>query len=246
MRPSVSCRPSCTAPAPGPARRLNCRPQSNSWPLPIIATSAGGRGGTHAAQPHELPGPSSSRAMARMCWSYCAMRSSSRVHFAEQVADHEVGVAGQVLQAPAQASAAHGGGLQRQHDAELAEQAADAVERGRALLTKPWRARCTISRDCCSTLLTGTKRMCGRCTASQIAAASAASFLPRLPLMRYGVPRTSAPSAARCGRGLNSRAQWCAPEHASIPTTHGGSEATNSCSLRAAPPGAPVQPCPPR
>ncbi len=34
-------------------------------------------------------------------------------------------------------------------------------------------------------LLTGTKRMLGRVTASAMAAASAASFLPRLPLIRY-------------------------------------------------------------
>src|SRR3990167_857301 len=47
--------------------------------------------------------------------------------------------------------------------------------------TNPWRARCTISRLCCSKLLTGTKHMLGQATASQIAAASAASFLPRLP-----------------------------------------------------------------
>ena len=39
---------------------------------------------------------------------------------------------------------------------------------------------------CCCSLLIGTKRMLGRCTASQIAAASAASVLPRVPLMRYG------------------------------------------------------------
>jgi len=55
---------------------------------------------------------------------------------------------------------------------------------------------------------TGTKRIEGRCTASQIAAASAASLLPRMPLMRYGatnfgaIRRTVWPSAA------NSRAQW--------------------------------------
>jgi hypothetical protein len=36
-----------------------------------------------------------------------------------------------------------------------------------------------VSADCCSSVLTGTKRMDGRVTASQIAAASAASFLPR-------------------------------------------------------------------
>ena len=43
--------------------------------------------------------------------------------------------------------------------------------------TNPWRTRCTDSTACCSTFFTGTKRMLGRATASQIASASAASFL---------------------------------------------------------------------
>ena len=47
-------------------------------------------------------------------------------------------------------------------------------------LTKPWRARCSASRACCSDCLIGTKRMLGRRTASQIASASARSVL--LPL----------------------------------------------------------------
>jgi calcium/proton exchanger cax len=42
------------------------------------------------------------------------------------------------------------------------------------------RAQCMISTACCSSLLIGTKRMEGRVAASQIAAASAASFFPRL------------------------------------------------------------------
>ena len=42
------------------------------------------------------------------------------------------------------------------------------------------RTRCSIITLCCSGVLTGTKRMVGRVTASQIASASAASFLPRL------------------------------------------------------------------
>ena len=46
--------------------------------------------------------------------------------------------------------------------------------------TNSSRTRCMVSADCCSSVLTGTKRMDGRVTASQIAAASAASFLPRL------------------------------------------------------------------
>lgn len=55
--------------------------------------------------------------------------------------------------------------------------------------------------DCCSRFFIGTNLICGRCTASQMAAASAASFLPRLPLMRYGVTsfgatkRTVSPAA---------------------------------------------------
>ncbi len=41
------------------------------------------------------------------------------------------------------------------------------------------RVRCTIRTLCCSGPFTATKRMAGRVTASQIAAASAASFLFR-------------------------------------------------------------------
>jgi hypothetical protein len=43
--------------------------------------------------------------------------------------------------------------------------------------TKPCRTRCSESTDCCSTFLIGTKRILGCATASQIASASAASFL---------------------------------------------------------------------
>jgi hypothetical protein len=42
------------------------------------------------------------------------------------------------------------------------------------------RILCAISVACWSSLLTATKRMFGRDIASQIAAAAAASFLPRL------------------------------------------------------------------
>ena len=57
-------------------------------------------------------------------------------HFAEQVADDGVGPARQILQL-AHRLAPHGGGLERQHDAELRQQAADAVEGGGALLHEP-------------------------------------------------------------------------------------------------------------
>jgi len=42
------------------------------------------------------------------------------------------------------------------------------------------RVRCSIRIDCCSALLTGTNRIVGLVTASQIASASTSSFLPRL------------------------------------------------------------------
>ena len=45
--------------------------------------------------------------------------------------------------------------------------------------TKSSRTLCSISTDCWSTVLTATKRIVGRVTASAIAAASAASVLPR-------------------------------------------------------------------
>jgi len=44
--------------------------------------------------------------------------------------------------------------------------------------TNPCLTRCIVSRACCSTDFTGTKRMLGRVTASQIASASLPSFLP--------------------------------------------------------------------
>ncbi len=49
---------------------------------------------------------------------------------------------------------------------------------------RPSRSRCTHSIDCCSTDFTGTKRIVGREAASQIAAASLASFLPVAPSLR--------------------------------------------------------------
>ena len=87
------------------------------------------------------------------------------------------------------------------------------------------RIRCSISNACWVSLLTGTNRMLGRWTASQQPSASAASCLLVLTYgFTYcaGMSRTSWPSS------FSSRAQWCAPPHASIPITHGGRLAKNS------------------
>ena len=80
---------------------------------------------------------------------------------------------------------------------------------------------------CCSTLLTGTKRIEGRLTASQIAAASLPSFLP---LLRYGTTNLGAISFTVWPCCAKRRAHSCAPEHASIPMTLAGSCATNDAS----------------
>ena len=45
---------------------------------------------------------------------------------------------------------------------------------------QPWRTRCNAKSACCSSDFTGTKRMFGRITASQMASASLPSFLPLL------------------------------------------------------------------
>ena len=44
-------------------------------------------------------------------------------------------------------------------------------------LTNPWRARCSDSTACIGAVFTGTKRIFGRTTASQIASASLRSLL---------------------------------------------------------------------
>lgn len=87
---------------------------------------------------------------------------------------------------------------------------------------KPSRTRCRLMTPCCSQLLTGTKRMLGREAASQIAAASVASFLPPLPSMRYGVTKLAAISRASRPMARSRRAQWCALQHASIATRQRG------------------------
>jgi len=66
------------------------------------------------------------------------------------------------------------------HKPEFGQVGAHRVDELRALAHQEVPRRCSISALCCATLLIGTKRIVGRVTASRIAAASAASFLPRL------------------------------------------------------------------
>ena len=67
--------------------------------------------------------------------------------------------------------------------------------------------------------------------ALQIAAASAASFLPRAPVIRYGVTNLGAIRRTVWPEAWNSRAQWWAPEQAPMPITQGGSDAISPWSL---------------
>lgn len=69
----------------------------------------------------------------------------------------------------------------------------------------PSRSRCMHSMPCWETVLMATKRMVGREAASQIAAASLASFLP---WSRYGLTRWAAMIRASRPRAMSLRAQW--------------------------------------
>src|SRR3954454_7788848 len=95
-------------------------------------------------------------------------------------------------------------------------------------LTRSCRIRCSWAIVCCSTVLTGTKRMLGRVTASQIASASAASCLL---VLTYGLTYWGGISRTSCPSLISSRAQWWALPQASIPIRHGGRPAKNASSL---------------
>jgi hypothetical protein len=65
-------------------------------------------------------------------------------------------------------------------DAEFGHMLRIAFESIARCRTSICRVRCSIRLVCCSCVLIGTNRIDGRVTASQIAAASLAPFLPRL------------------------------------------------------------------
>ena len=69
----------------------------------------------------------------------------------------------------------------RKNNAELRRQSTNSIYRGGALLHKNWRTRYEVRIDWALNVLIGTKRMFGGGAASQMAAASLASILPRLP-----------------------------------------------------------------
>jgi hypothetical protein len=87
---------------------------------------------------------------------------------------------------------------------EFAQQPANLVGCAVRALTKPCLTRCRDRTACCPTVLTGTNRMLGRVTASQIASASAASFLL---VLTYGFTNCGAISLTVCPRLSSSRAQ---------------------------------------
>ena len=72
-------------------------------------------------------------------------------------------------------------------------------------LTSKERAECRASTPCCSRLLTGTNLTPGRDAASQMAAASAASFF--LPFFTNGRTASGAISFTSCPKPVSTRAQ---------------------------------------
>ena len=86
-------------------------------------------------------------------------------------------------------------------------------------MTKPWRARRSDSTACCSTRFTGNNRMLGLVTASQLASASATSFLL---LFTYGLTNCGDIKRTVWPKPCRVRAQWWTLRHASMPMRHGG------------------------
>ena len=80
---------------------------------------------------------------------------------------------------------------------------------------------------CCSMLLAGTKCICGLLAASQIAAASLASFLPLTPCLRYGLTNCAAMMRASRPRAMSLRAQWCELELVSMATVQPAGNCTH-------------------
>src|SRR5260370_600342 len=102
-------------------------------------------------------------------------------------------------------------------------------------LTNRHRAECSARIPCCSKRLAGTNFTAGRDAASQIAAASAASFF--LPFFTNGLIASGAISFTSCPSSVSMRAQGCAAPQASITTVQASCLSKNGirsllCSLR--------------
>ena len=67
-------------------------------------------------------------------------------------------------------------------------------------------------------------RLADRCRVGRVVLAAP-------PHRRYGATNFGAISRTLWPKAANCRAQWCAPEHASMPIVHGGRVATNSSSF---------------
>ena len=100
----------------------------------------------------------------------------------------------------AAACAAHRGCLQRQHDAELAEQAADAVDGRGALLDEALARAVHHSRDCCSTRSSPARSACSGAARPRRSPRHRRRRSCRACRSCGRARRTWAPSAARCGR----------------------------------------------
>ena len=183
MRPNLCLPPELYCPGTRPSQALKLRPRQKSWPLPTVLMSA-------MAVVGPIP-PSCINCCAWVLWR--AMRGDVAVvlgdafikpgDFTQEIADDSVGPAGQLFEA-CQRFTAHGGGFEGQHQPQLREQTPNAVERGGALFHESLAGAVHHELALLLDALVGHETHLGRVTASQIAAASAASFLPRLPERR--------------------------------------------------------------
>ena len=153
--------------------------------MPVADTAQQRAGGhrTEALQRHQAP---AARVFACRLGDEPVVFFDPLVEWAgvrQQVADTLPGMARQAFEMGADL-ATKAGDLLWQDDAEFGDQPAQPIVGGRAFLDKALPRAVQTPDDPRGSSLTGTKRLCGRRTASQVAAASAASCWPRLPLIR--------------------------------------------------------------
>lgn len=123
---SVMCQLRRPGSVDGP-KGADCGPAARFRPAPEILTPAE-HGPAHAG----VLGGDGHHADVLIVLSNALIKPAD---LTQQITDNGVGPAGQILQA-GQRLAAHHGSLQGQHDAQLREQTAEAVDRGGALLDK--------------------------------------------------------------------------------------------------------------
>ncbi|VWB58237.1 hypothetical protein BLA13014_02581 [Burkholderia aenigmatica] len=197
----------------------NSRPNLNAFASPIVTTAA-------VAVSRPTPGIAPMACALKSVLIHCLSRCSMRVICSSRCvkAAHcswRVSISGAATWSPTRSRTAAIFASKARRPAGMTSPYSPKSLRMQLIwevqnFTSCWRSRCKASTACCASLFTATL-LRGCCTASQIARASAATFL--LPMLnalatRGAIRRTWCPSL------LSDRAQCCEPPHASTPIMH--------------------------